>query len=389
MNIVSISIFLFFCCLGFFSISLVNFLKLRKERKRISQIKDELQKTKDYISTVIESMLDTFVFIDAEGKIYITNRAIEELLGYEKGELTGQPIEKIIDSISTKEMQKITNETVHHTFRITYLTKAGERIPMLFTGSIIMDSGSRIKGIIGIGRDMRELEFAQRQFIQREKMAEIGELSAGLAHQLRNPLSVISSTVQYCLAKFHFNEKIKVYLQMVLRNADESEKIIHELLEFARPSKISFQPHQITKIIDLVCRLAETKCKEQGVQLVKNYPRHFLSKVICDRNQIEQVFLNVIFNALEAMPEGGILTIQTGLVPSKKFVYIDFIDTGKGIPGEYLDKIFIPFFTTKPDGIGLGLSVVQNVIVSHQGIVFVKNNEGGGAILTVHLPAPR
>ncbi|MCK4359636.1 MAG: tetratricopeptide repeat protein [Candidatus Cloacimonetes bacterium] len=215
-----------------------------------------------------------------------------------------------------------------------------------------------------------------------ERLAGIGELASGVAHEIRNPLAVISSTVQYLnsIYKDTDNEMVEL-LEIINQSSEQANSAITSLLEFAKPREISLIEGDILKSIFKVCSLVETKCSTQKVQLITKLP-HKLPNILYDEHQMEGVFLNLILNSLSAMPEGGKLIISAEGNNSE--VEINISDTGVGISEENLQKVFNPFFTTKKGGTGLGLSFVHQVVHSLQGSLTInsKIGEGTSIILT-------
>ncbi|MCK4533591.1 response regulator, partial [bacterium] len=217
----------------------------------------------------------------------------------------------------------------------------------------------------------KELLKAQEQLVQSEKMSALGQLAAGVAHQLRNPLYVIMSAVQFCLSKFNLEKEVKKNLEVILRNIENADKVVKELLEFARPSKVNFHSLSITEVLNKVCQLIHPRCSNQNVQVVKQFCSS-LPELRIDKDHLEQAFFNFTINSLQAMPKGGVLTIKTSLSSKKKEVVVEFIDTGYGISEKCAKEIFNPFFTTKSDGVGLGMSIAHQVVVGqHKGRIEV------------------
>ncbi len=232
----------------------------------------------------------------------------------------------------------------------------------------------------------KELLKAQEQLVQSEKMSALGQLAAGVAHQLRNPLYVIMSAVQFCLSKFNLEKEVKKNLEVILRNIENADKVVKELLEFARPSKVNFHSLSITEVLNKVCQLIHPRCSNQNVQVVKQFCSS-LPELRIDKDHLEQAFFNFTINSLQAMPKGGVLTIKTSLSSKKKEVVVEFIDTGYGISEKCAKEIFNPFFTTKSDGVGLGMSIAHQVVVGqHKGRIEVESVENKGTVIRVYLP---
>ncbi len=237
-----------------------------------------------------------------------------------------------------------------------------------------------------VRRRTEELLKAQEQLVQSEKMSALGQLAAGVAHQLRNPLYVIMSAVQFCLSKFNLEKEVKKNLEVILRNIENADKVVKELLEFSRPSKINFYVLSITEVLNKVCQLIQPRCSNQNVRVVKQFCSS-LPELKIDKDHLEQAFLNLTINSLQSMPEGGVLTVKTYLSSKNKEIIVEFIDTGCGISEKCAKEIFNPFFTTKSDGVGLGMSVAHQVVVGqHKGRIEVESEENKGTVIKVYLP---
>jgi len=234
----------------------------------------------------------------------------------------------------------------------------------------------------------QELEKAQAQLIQSEKLASIGELAAGVAHEINNPLGVILGFSQVILKKLTQDDSLYKPLSSIEREGLRCKKIIQGLLDFSRRSPPMFQPVDLNEVVEAACELIEHQITINNVRMVKGYaPR--MPQIQADANQLQQVFVNLIINAYQAMPEGGELRITTRTVGSQ--VQAIFADTGQGIAPENLKHIFDPFFTTKEvgKGTGLGLSVSYGIIESHSGKIDVDSQVGVGTTFVITLPVNR
>jgi len=217
-----------------------------------------------------------------------------------------------------------------------------------------------------------------------ERLAGVGEFAAGVAHEIRNPLAVISSTVQYFNSVYKDkNSEIMELVDIINQSSEQANRTITSLLEFAKPKEISLIEGNILKSILKICSLVETKCSNQKVQLIKKLPNK-LPNILYDEHQIEGVFLNLILNSLAAMPKGGKLIISAE--GNNKEVEISLSDTGVGISEENLQKVFNPFFTTKKGGTGLGLSLVHQIVHSLQGSLNIDSKIGKGTCITLTFP---
>ncbi len=231
-----------------------------------------------------------------------------------------------------------------------------------------------------------ELRETQEQLIRSEKLAAIGQLAGGVGHELRNPLGAIKNAVYYIKGKVAKNElgqkepRVLEFLNIMDDEINSSNKIINDLLGFSRVGKPSVSPTRIEGVIEEA--LSRTPIPE-NIELTKGMDTA-LPEVEIDPDQIQQVLINIITNAIQAMPEGGKLTI--GAREEEKSLEMEIADTGGGIPGEAMDKIFDPLFTTKAKGIGLGLAVCKSIIDRHEGHIEVRSKVGKGTTFRIKLP---
>ena len=226
----------------------------------------------------------------------------------------------------------------------------------------------------------------QEQLIRSEKLAAIGQLASGVGHELRNPLGAIKNAVFYVRRRIAKTDlpatepRVAEFLDIIDDEVNAANKVITDLLGFSRVAKPTVSPVSLAGVIEDTLRHTHLP---ENVALTKDID-HNLPMVMVDADQIRQVFLNIVLNALQAMPEGGRLDIRASR--QGKFVEVEFADTGGGIPKSIIDKIFDPLFTTKAKGVGLGLSVCKSILDRHEGDIRVESEVGKGATFTVSLP---
>jgi signal transduction histidine kinase/HD-like signal output (HDOD) protein/CheY-like chemotaxis protein len=229
-------------------------------------------------------------------------------------------------------------------------------------------------------------EMAREQLMRGERLASVGKMAAGAAHEINNPLAVISGRAQMLL-KDEKNEKKAKALRLIVEQTRRASKILTDLMGFARPAMPKSEPTNVNFVIHHVLSMVENQLKLKNIECKREFAQG-LPKILADKHQLEQVFLNIVLNAEHAMEEGGTLTVTTTLSNAKDRAIIKFADTGKGIPKESLPHIFEPFFTTKEEGegTGLGLSMSYGIITSHKGAIDVESTVGEGTTFTITLP---
>ena len=233
----------------------------------------------------------------------------------------------------------------------------------------------------------QQLKKIQAQLMQSEKLASLGRLASGVAHEINSPLTGILTFSHLLMRKLKDNPELQRELELIVRETTRVSTIVRGLLDFARESKPQKRPCNINDLILHTLSLVEHQSVFHGIRIVKNLDPQ-VAMALLDANQIQQVFMNILLNAADAMPAGGTLTITSTMAPEDSFVQVRFADTGTGIPEKNLHRIFDPFFTTKADkkGTGLGLAVSYGIIERHRGHIEVQSEEGKGTAFTIKLP---
>jgi signal transduction histidine kinase len=235
------------------------------------------------------------------------------------------------------------------------------------------------------------LKQSQDTLRRADRLSSLGLLTAGLAHEIRNPLVAIRTFTQLLPERYNDAEFREGFQGLALKEVDRICGLINDLLSFARPSRPNVAEENMNDVVDGIARILETEAKEKGVEIARDFGFN-LPKVWIDREQMKQVFMNLILNAIQAMREGGSIFISTRLISkdeagrSGQFVQVEIRDTGIGIPAENLDHIFDPFFTSKDEGSGLGLSISHQIVQEHGGYVTVESKVGVGTTFFINLP---
>ena len=368
---------------------------------------EKLAQTYNFQKNLIESSMDGIMACDQSCKLITFNRSMEQMLGYSKEEVIGHmPLEhffavgepeKFRDKLYSDEYGGRNRLSL---FETTLVAKNGGRIPVQLSATVLFEEDEEI-GMVGFVRDLREIRRLEQQFadqarlLQQDKMIALGKLAASVVHEINNPLSGILNYIRLmlkivgrgALSPEHLG-KFKDYLTLMESETNRCSKIVSNLLAFARQSRLEFTEIQIDDLLNKCIMLSEHKLTLQNIQ-VKTHLDPKVPKIRGDFNQLQQCIINLIFNAIDAMPSGGILSIETSADSEEKMVGIKVRDTGCGITEEDLPRIFEPFFTTKKEGkgIGLGLSTSYGIIERHKGTIRVASQPGVGSIFTIKLPA--
>jgi PAS domain S-box-containing protein len=353
----------------------------------------ELEKAYQFRENIIEHSPDAIVCIRKGGTIIIFNSAAEKLLGYRKEEVIG--VMNIVQIYPPGVARKIMKDLKSGDFggpdilqkrQVLLVDKHGNELPVYISAAILYENGMEA-GSVGIFTDLRERIKLEKQLLRSEKLSSLGKLSAGIAHEINQPLTGVLTFAHLLAKKFKNDEPTRKDLEIIVRETTRIRGIVQGILDFAREMPMQRKPLKIEQILEQTLEIIVHQQRFFGITLVKKYGAG-IPNVVVDSNLMEQVFMNIILNALDAMHGTGTLTIRTRQID--EFVEIEFQDTGSGMPEAMLDKIFDPFFTTKDStegmGMGLGLAVSYGIVKNHNGDIVVSSTEGVGTTFTIKLP---
>jgi two-component system sensor histidine kinase AtoS len=312
--------------------------------------------------------------------------------GYSKEEVIGRTAEELGiwgDPDEREQMVKtLRKEGSLRNMEVHFRTRSGAVLTMLRSSEIIDYDGKQC--IISVTRDVTERRNAEIMLQRAERIKEVGEIAVGLAHEIKNPLAGIKSSMEVLYDEAICSEEDRDVLRKVIKEIRRIEMLLKDLLNFARPPKPQFSIIGINKILDATLELSVDKglLLKQGITLVRELDAG-LPDTMADPMQVKQVFLNLILNAVEAMQNGGTLRVTTRYEEETHSITIEIADTGKGIGADSMDKIFQPFFTTKPRGTGLGLSISRRLIEEHGGTITVQSVPDRGTTFIINLPVKR
>ncbi len=359
----------------------------------------ELREAYDFMNKIVQSSPNAITATDMKGNILIWNQAAEETLGYRASEVIGKMnIRKIYpEGVARKVMQMLRSDESGgvgrlRSYPMVYVRRDGEVVEGNLSAAIIYDANGKEIASVGSFVDLRDrlqmeraLRDTQEQLLQSEKLAAMGRLTSQIAHELNNPLYGIMNTLELLKTEIPADNKRRKILDMALSETIRLSDLLRKMLSFSKPDQEERHPVDINSVLDEILLLHEKQLKENDINIAASFAEG-LDLVNASKNQLRQVFLNMVANARDAMPEGGTLSVATA--GSKDKVYVEISDTGTGIREEHLDKIFDSFFTTKGEvkGVGLGLSVCYGFIKDHGGDIQVKSRVGEGTTFTISLP---
>ncbi len=349
------------------------------ERKEMEQ---SLRESEEKFRTFMETASDLMYITDANGNISYINNAMLNTLGYSKEEIIGMPFHEILCKETLEDSKKKRQELMKiekDTHELVWETKTRKKIIGEMKAVGIYDHEGHFQGIRGIFRDMTE----RKKIEESQRLTLLGKLAADMAHEVNNQLMVIDTRSKICLMRKPKDNEIKNDIQIISNQCDQIKDIVKRLLTFSKPSRGDFKEVNINDSIDFVVNLIEKQFLHNNIKIIKKLSSPPL-KVKVDEKQIQEVFLNLLRNAFDAINDKGTITIST--LRENDHIQIDFTDTGIGIPETNMKQIFNPFFTTKEHGTGLGLSVCYGIIKGHHGDLQYKSKPGEGTTASISLP---
>lgn len=363
----------------------------------------DISTMRNFLESLLRNMQGGVCTINLGKRITSFNKAAEWITGFCLDDVLGKECEKIFrSSICRKSCpfdKAVKRDVPVYKSDVGIVGKDNRIVPVSLTCFPLKNFDGVPVGVIVIFRDITELKALRGQLMQSEKLAIMGELAAGVAHEINNPINGILTYIKLMLRKMHaaeiaspLTEEFRRYLTIMERETSNVGRIVRNLLDFSRRSEPDIRALHIGDVMEQSLLLLKDQLTIGNVE-VKRAGKASLPEIMGDFGQLQQVFVNLILNACQAMPKGGKLTIRTvaeGSPGSECFVKIVLTDTGYGISKENLRNIFDPFFSTKGGedgmGLGLGLSIVQRIVKSHHGQIAVQSRVGKGTVFTIRLP---
>jgi two-component system, NtrC family, nitrogen regulation sensor histidine kinase GlnL len=353
---------------------------------------------------ILTAIIDGFVVADADGLVLIWNRAAEEMTGIAGPDAVGRSIYSVFaeNQAVISQLEKTTaSGRSYSDYEAEISVKHGPQRPVGLVTSMLTDDEGRPTGLILTIRDQTGVRDLKERMRRSDRLATLGMIAAGIAHEVKNPLVGIRGAAQLMKSELRTvlesgtGNSLTEYLDVILKEADRLNNVLEGILDFTRIKPREMKASNIHSILDRVLLLNEESARLRGVILTRLYDPSLPDVYGCE-DQLIQVFLNVIKNAIEAMPRGGKLTIMTRMsdlfttvqADGRKYqlMVVKVSDTGPGIRQEHLQDIFTPFFTTKDRGVGLGLALSYQIVQEHLGTIRVESHENEGTTFSVYLP---
>ena len=387
-------------------IGIIDYLRDISELKRLN---GELEAAKTYAENIIANFLDTLIVTNPDGTIRTINQATLDLLEYKEEELIGKPVgmifaeeeeEEEVKPFFTGTLEELAKRGVLRNYELTYVTKSGRRIPMSFNASVMRDEKGEVMGLVAGAKDISKIKETEAQLRQAQKMEAVGQLAGGVAHDFNNILQAIQGYTEIALMTVKEDNPLYSNLTEIRKAAVRAANLTRQLLLFSRRQPMERTPLDLNGVIHDLGKMLNRLIGEDISLNTDLSPE--LWTVKGDAGSMEQLIMNLVVNARDAMPDGGNIWIRTENVfvdedycnthkyacPGR-FIRLSVQDTGVGMDKVIIDRIFEPFFTTKGSGrgTGMGLSVVYGIVKQHEGWIDVESSPGKGAIFRIYLPA--
>lgn len=362
-------------------------------RERFQEVAD----LKSYTDSILSSITSGIVTLDLDGRVATVNPAAELLTGLFSGEIAGRYCTEVF--AHTPEVVEILMETLASragtaTVSLSLRRRNGTAVPVEMSTAPLRGLEGKDLGVVGVFRDVSQVRELEGQLRRSDRLAALGTLAAGLAHEIKNPLASLRTFTRIIPRKFEDARFRETFMRVVPHELERINGIVEQLLELARPSRLRPAPLTILGVLDRVLELYANELDAKEITVSREYARE-IPAITADPERLYEAFVNLVSNALAAMATGGRLTVRTGWHrPSEpavrgaggRRVRIEIEDTGSGISPSEAEKVFDPFFTTKAEGTGLGLALTHKIIEDHGGSIGFRSTPGVGTVFTVLLP---
>jgi PAS domain S-box-containing protein len=379
-------------------------VELAQRRRALEDAHGELQRQfveladlKSYTDNILGSLTNGIVTVDLDGRVVTLNPAAELLTGFFRGEVAGRYCSEAF--AHTPELSDILMETLVSRAQISGVTltlrrRNGSTVPIEFGTAPLKGGDGKDLGVIGVFRDLTLVRRLESDLRRSDRLVALGTLAAGLAHEIKNPLTSLVTFSRHLERRFDDTAFRERFQNVVPRELERINAIVERLLELARPTRMTLSLVRLPAILETVVELYANQLEAHRIDVVREYARD-LPPIQVDQEGIYRVLVNLVANAIEAMPAGGRLTLRAGwsedddALPRRRAgrrgVRIEVADTGPGIPASESDRIFNPFYTTKPGGTGIGLALAHKIVEDHGGTIRVRSGHGDGTVFTVVL----
>jgi two-component system sensor histidine kinase AtoS len=391
-------------------------MALEESNRQLDHKVLELSALANYNDNILASMTSGLLTLDVDGCIETFNVMAETITGLQGVDIRGQSASQVFAN-NIQFLQVLETSRHHRTPltapRLEFCRHDGQQTPLALRTAMLQDWEGQAGGLLAIFEDLSPMRTLERRLHRADRLAALGQMAAGVAHEIKNPLASVRTFAQLVRRKHHDSRFVEKFDRIVPQELDRINYIVEELLSLARPARLQCAPVALPALLQRVVEISSERLQQQSIQLKTDWAAA-LPPLLADAEQLHRCFTNIVLNAIEAMPTGGELSILCRPVPK---ALLDFTtannrdtssdapeepppaldlyatdvevvvkDTGMGIPADKVDYVFTPFWTTKPKGTGLGLALTHKIIEEHGGTIHLASEEGQGTTVTIHLP---
>jgi two-component system sensor histidine kinase PilS (NtrC family) len=377
--------------------------ELRRKKTELIQKQDDYEKLEAFNRHIVQSLDSGLLTIDSNGRITSLNKTAQKILGLNPEETDGDHIKRLfpdIDEALFSMAEHSAKASPYERYETTFVDKIGKTLFLGFSVSPLRDNNDRVIGKTFIFQDITKFKEMEDQVKRSDRMATIGEFAAGIAHEIRNPLTSLSGSIQVLKEELELKGPNRHLMDIILRESERLNNLITDFLLFAQPSRTNKEHLDICEVIDETLQLFDNSPgHNQAIKIIKELQREVF--LLGDPHQLKQLFWNLFINAAQIMPNGGELRVNLETFKAdgassqlkrgnkrdtSPYARVSVSDTGDGIKPTEKEKIFEPFFTTKEGGTGLGLAIVHRIVENHEGSISVTSQRGKGTTFEIFLP---
>jgi two-component system sensor histidine kinase HydH len=333
----------------------------------------------------VENVPIGLLALDHQGKIAAFNRGAETILQLSAPQVIGQAADRVIPSGLLAEINHSKNQADVIEKEIECKIADGKMVPLEIGASSLKDENDVFLGNVLLFKDLTEVRTLRREVARSQRLASVGRLAAGVAHEIRNPLSSIKGFATYFKQRYPDRPEDQQTADIMIQEVDRLNRVVGQLLEFAKPVPVKPKPVSLQALLDDSIKLIRDRAAEKGIS-IRTQNNAQADEVRIDPDRINQVLLNLYLNAIDSMEKGGELKVEISSDGQPRDVVIQVSDTGHGVSREDLSRIFEPYFTTKSTGTGLGLAIAHNIVEAMGGKITVESEKEVGTTFTVALP---
>lgn len=346
-------------------------------------VRVELSKVQAFSDNLVKNMPAGLVAVDNRGFIIAFNNEAEKILEVKASYILGKKFKDYLPPEIYKAILEAKDGSGPVEREGTVILEDGKEIPLHITATLLKEEGGGLLGIVALIRDLTQIKQLENEVARSQRLAAIGRLAAGVAHEIRNPLSSIKGFATYFREKCHHLPEGRSTAEVMIQEVERLNRVIGQLLDFARPDTVLKRPVDIQKLLQDSIRMVQQDAEKKGVTIELD-SSHL--EVSLDPDRVKQALLNLYLNALDAMDSGGTMRVESSYDEKKEELLITVSDTGQGIKEQDLPHVFDPYFTTKSSGTGLGLSIVLKIVEAHKGKLNIESNYGKGTTVTLVFP---